>query len=159
MRMPSRQSALITALIVTAIVTAGLVGCRALDRSHAANMLNIAELPASVAGIDCASYGFSDVLERCSFSIAPADFSVLLGGYKYVEPAPCSSDSPAGVPCDVPETHPRSSHSYGGGPAVGRDFAVAHYYVANPKEFEHGGNMTVLANASKSEVMIDLYIE
>ena len=142
-----------------AVLITGVVGCHALNRSYVAKMLNIAELPASVSGIDCAGYGFTDVLVRCAFKIAPADFDALLRGYQYIEPAPCSSASPIGVPCDDPKSHPRTSHSYGGGPAVGPDFAVARYYVATPKEFEHGGNVTVLANASRSAVMIDLYIE
>lgn len=122
-------------------------------------MLNIAALPASASGVDCVSYGFTDVLERCAFKIAPAEFDALLRGYQYIEPAPCSSKSPVGVPCDDPKTRPRTSHSYAGGPAVGHDFAVAHYYVAPPKEFEHGGSVTVLANATRSAAMIDLYIE
>ena len=142
-----------------ALLITGVIGCRALNRSHVAKMLKIARLPASVSRIDCASYGFTDVLERCAFKIAPADFDALLRGYRYIEPAPCGSESPVGVPCDDPMTHPRTSHSYGGGPAVGRDFTVAHYYVATPKEFEHGGNVTVFADASRSAVMIDLYIE
>jgi hypothetical protein len=159
MRTPSRRTVLTAAFIVMAVLIAGVVGCRALSRSHAAKMLNIAELPASVSGIDCASYAFTDVLERCAFKIAPADFNALLRGYQYIESAPCSSDSGVGVPCDDPKSHPLTSHSFGVGPAVGRDFAAAKYYVATPKEFEHGGNVTVLANATRSEVMIDFYIE
>ena len=157
--MPSRRTAVTVALIAMAVLITGVIGCRALNRSHAAKMLNIAELPASVAGIDCTSYGFTDVLERCAFSIAPADFNALLRGYQYIEPAPCSSERRIGVACDDPKTRPRTSHSYMGGPAVGHDFAVAHYYVATPEKFEHGGDVTVLANASRSAVMIDLYIE
>ncbi len=122
-------------------------------------MLNITELPASVSDIDCASYGFTDVLERCAFKIAPTDFDALLRGYHYIELALCSSASPIEVPCEDPKAHPRTMHSFGGGPDVGHDFAVDHYYVATPKQFEHGGEVTVLANASRSAVMIDLYIE
>ena len=147
------------AFTAMAVLITGVVGCRALNRSHAAKMLNITELPASVSDIDCASYGFTDVLERCAFKIAPADFDALLRGYQYIEPAPCSSATPIGVPCHDPKTRPRRSHTYGGGPAVGHDFTVGHDYVATPKEFKHGGDVTVLANASRSTVMIDLYIE
>jgi hypothetical protein len=159
MRMPSSRTASTVAVIAIAVLLSGVVACRALNRSQAAKMLNIEKLPASVSGIDCTSYGLTDVLERCAFKIAPADFDALLCGYQYVEPAPCSSTSSIGVPCDDPKTHPRTSHSYGGGPAVGHDFAVGHYYVATPKEFERGGDVTVLSNASRSSVMIDLYIE
>jgi hypothetical protein len=121
-------------------------------------MLNIAELPASVSGIDCKSYGFTDVAERCGFNVAPADFAALLRGYQYIEPAPCS-ESLGGVICVDPKERPRMSHSDDKGPVVGRDFAVAHHYVATPKEFEHGGSVTVLADVSRSAVMVDLYIE
>jgi len=114
-------------------------------------------MPTSVSSIDCTSWGITDVEERCAFRIAPADFGVLLRGYDFYQPAPCGS-SPVGVICDPP-SRPETSHAYGGGPAVGRDFAVAYYYVAEPKRFEHGGSVTVLTDRTRSMVMVDVYVE
>ena len=159
MKVPSRRLVIIAACLLTMASLVGVFGFRALHRHHVATMLNIAQSPASVSDIDCASFGVTDVLERCAFRIAPADFDALLAGYRYIEPAPCAPGTPVGVTCLADEQRMRSSHTYCCGPKVGGDFPIAHTFVANPKEFAHGGSITVLADGSRSHVMADLYVE
>ena len=130
-----------------------------MDRHHIAAMLNVEKLPASVSDIDCASFGFTDVLERCAFTIAPADFNALLGGYKYVEAAPCEPGDPVNAPCLDAKERAQSSHTFCCGPKVGPDFLISHTFIVSPKEFEHGGTVTVLADRSHSRAMVDLYVE
>jgi hypothetical protein len=45
------------------------------------------------------------------------------------------------------------------GPKVGTDFPIAHAFVAHPKKFEKGGSVIVLADPSRSLVMVHVYIE
>lgn len=159
MRVPSARTALSASLVTAMIFIVGIAGCRVMDRNNVAVILNITQVPASVSEIDCASIGFTDVLQRCTFNISPADFNLLLVGYRYLEPSVCLSGSPVGVPCLDPETIPQSSHTFCCGPELGPDFPIAHTFTASPREFEHGGNVTVLTDRSQSLVMVDLYIE
>lgn len=141
------------------VIVAGAAGCRALDRRHVAAMLNIENVPPSLSDIDCASFGFTDVLERCAFKIAPAEFDALLAGYSYVEPASCKTFKSSAEPCLASGPQVQSSHNFCCGPKVGSDFLVAHTFVANPERFEHGGSVVVVADRSRSLVMVDLYVE
>ncbi|MBB4611186.1 hypothetical protein [Sphingomonas yabuuchiae] len=144
---------------VALIVIAGVAGWRAMERRHVSTMLNIATLPASVTDIACASFGFSDVLERCTFRAASSDISALLRGYRFHTTRSCSSAGPGvGGPC-LETTGPETSHNYCCGPAIGPDFPISHIYVAEPKEFDHGGMVTLLTDKSRTRVMVDLYIE
>lgn len=147
---------------VVAIVVctmAGVAGCSRMHRHHVAAMLNVGTLPASVSDIDCASFGVTDVLERCAFSIAPPDLDALLRGYRYVEAIACRSGGPVGMPCLDEKERAQSSHSYCCGPKVGPEFPIARTFMTNPEEFEHGGTIAVLTDSSGSRVMVDLYIE
>lgn len=141
------------------IGVAGVAGCRAMDRHHVATMLNIATLPASVSDIDCASFGFTDVLERCAFKVSRSDLHTLLGGHRFDEAVACSPAGLIGRPCLDPKERTQTSHTYCCGPKVGPDFVVAHTFIARPKEFEHGGTITVLTDSSRTKAMVDLYIE
>ncbi|WP_448664102.1 hypothetical protein ACG3SL_05325 [Sphingomonas sp. CJ20] len=122
-------------------------------------MLNIARLPGSVSNIDCESFGFTDVLERCAFTVSPSDFHVLLGGYRFVEAVACPAAGPAGRPCLGARAHTQTSHTYCCGPKVGPDFVVAHTFIASPKAFENGGTVTILTDSARTNAMVDLYIE
>ena len=141
------------------IFVGGVFWNRASNRRQLADTLNISQIPSSVSDINCVSYGVTDILERCAFKVAPADFNVLLGGYRYVEPAPCRPNTPVGRPCNDPESLPTTSHSYGRGPEVGRNFLIVHDYNATPKDFENGGSIDVFTDRNRSMVMVDLYIE
>jgi hypothetical protein len=141
------------------IGVSGVAGCRAMDRHHVATMLNIAALPASLSDVDCASFGFTDVLERCAFKVSRADLNTLLGGYRFDEDVACPPAGPIGRPCLDPKARRQTSRTYCCGPKVGPDFVVAHTFIASPKEFEHGGTVTVLTDSSRTRAMVDLYIE
>ena len=129
-----------------------------LDRHHVTTMLKLTELPASVSDIECASYGFTDVLERCAFAVDASDFEPLLDGYDFSSEQICSSElNPAR--CIDSEGAPITNHTFCCGPVVGSDFPVAQIYVANPSTFEHGGSVTVITNSEQTLAMVDLYIE
>lgn len=147
----------VVAIVVCTI--AGVAGYSRTQRYHVGAMLNIGTLPASVSDIDCASFGITDVLERCAFRIAPADLNALLRGYRYVEAVGCRSGGPVGMPCLDEKERAQSSHSYCCGPKVGPEFPIARAFTANPEEFEHGGTIEVLTDGSGSRAMVDLYIE
>ncbi|WP_294202445.1 hypothetical protein [uncultured Sphingomonas sp.] len=141
------------------IVLSGIAGWHATERRHVSTMLNIATLPASVTDIACTSFGLSDVLERCAFRASSADIGALLRGYRFTAARSCASAKPdAGGPCLEPPGR-QTSHNYCCGPAIGPDFPVAHIFVPQPREFDHGGMVTVLTDKSRTRVMVDLYIE
>lgn len=122
-------------------------------------MLNIATLPASVSDIDCASFGFTDVLERCAFKVSPSDLKTLLGGYRFDEAVACPPGAPVGSPCLDAKERAQTSDTYCCSPKVGPDFAIAHTFIASPNEFEHGGTVTVLTDRDRTHAMVDLYLE
>ena len=159
MRLPSSRTAVYAALVTMFVIGGGDVACRATDRQHVAIMLNIGRLPVSVSDIDCASFGFTDVLERCAFGIAPADVHTLLSGYRYVEAVACRSDGSAGSPCLNANERSQSSHTFCCGPHVGVNFSISHTFVATPEDAEHGGSITILLDRTRSLAMVDLYVE
>jgi hypothetical protein len=106
-------------------------------------VLGTRDLPASVGSVECESWGFTDVLTTCAFTVDPADFPRLLHGGQFRE-QPCTG---------------RSSWDVAGGPPVGPRFPVDVCYRANPPRFEHGGHARMAADADRSRVIADLYIE
>jgi hypothetical protein len=103
-------------------------------------MLNIKAPPASLRVTDCKSGPWTDVVITCAAEISPADFPLLLAGYKY------EMESTSGF-----------SHDFWG--EVGTPFTVNAKYQAEPASFKHGGSVTVLADEAKKNVLIDLYME
>jgi hypothetical protein len=128
-----------------------------MDRAHLKELLNLPALPASVSNLDCESFGFTDTLERCAFEVSPADFPKLLAAYPY-EAVPFCRDGPEDRIC-VGRKEPETSHNLCCGPPVGTDFAIAETYVTSPPEFQQGGSITVVADASRRHVMVDVYVE
>ena len=152
-----QRSFLITAGTVGILGLGGMYGCHRLERNHVQQMLNLRTLPASVSGLDCASFGFTDVLERCSFQVAPDDFPRLLKSSRY-ERVPLCQDNPSDRSC-WSLIGPETSHNFCCGPGVGPDFRIAAIYSTQPAEFEHGGSITIVTDAAHRQVMVDLYIE
>jgi hypothetical protein len=159
MTIRSPRTILAIMLILALVGVAGIAGYRLQQRQYLAKMLNIGKVPASVSAIDCASFGLTDVLERCAFKVAPSDFDSLLTGYRFDNMRACHADSPKSESCIATEAGPRTSHGYCCGPPVGGDFVIASEYGATPLEFEYGGHVAVIADRSRSQVMVDLYIE
>lgn len=139
------------------VAAAGLFACAVHTRNHAAELLNIAALPPSASEIECASWGFTDVLERCSFQIEPADFQDLLSGYRFVVPPICPKTGSDGS-C-VERADAGMSHDHCCGPKVGPNFHIATAFYAKPPEFEHGGQVGIVTDASRRHVLVDLYRE
>ncbi len=107
------------------------------------SILEIERIPASAHNLECRSPFTTDVLSHCYLEIDPADFEALLTGWSFRE-------------------SPRSGSSHRAGiawPGLGDEFEIAIQYAINPPEFEHGGQITVVADASRSRVIVDLYIE
>jgi hypothetical protein len=148
---------LIAAGLIGMLGVAGTYGCRQMDRNHLAEMLDLETLPASVSDLDCESFGWTDVLERCAFAVSQGDFPKLLKAHQYQSILLCR-DRPAEPVCFKQEG-PETSHGFCCGPRVGRDFRIDAIYLAQPAEFEHGGAITVVADTTRQQVMVDLYIE
>ncbi|HEX8317524.1 hypothetical protein [Longimicrobium sp.] len=101
------------------------------------------KLPASVQGVECVSWGFTDVLTKCAFRVDRHDYPRLLEGWSF-------------TPFHCP---PQNSQEAVGGPEVGQVFAVAECLSARPEEFTHGGRVFVVASADRTRGVVDLYIE
>ncbi|MGC6331487.1 hypothetical protein [Rhizorhabdus sp. FW153] len=125
-------------------------------RHHIATMLNVEKLPQSISVVDCASFGVTDVLERCSFQISADDFPKLLSGYEFQVNQNC--DVGKNGFC-VNTADAGTAHDYCCGPKLGDNFDIATTYIATPRDAPHGGSLTILTDTEKRRVMIDLYIE
>jgi len=42
---------------------------------------------------------------------------------------------------------------------LGRDFLIDKAYVISPKEFKHGGSVSLVVDRDRRHVMVELYIE
>ena len=153
--MPIRRSLMIFTIMIGVGAAASLVWNWG-NRHHVATMLNIESLPQSVRAIDCVSFGFSDVLDRCSFEIEPDDFPELLSGYEFQMLQVCGTGQPS---LCVEKAEAGMSHDYCCGPQTGENFHIAKSYVTTPRDAPHGGRLTVLTDASKRRAMVDLYVE
>jgi hypothetical protein len=130
-----------------AVVAVAWWAARARDdpRPMLREVLGMRDLPASVDAIECNAWGFTDVQTTCAFTVAASDFPRLLRGWSFRE-VPCPGRDSWHVTTGAP--HP-----------VGRRFPLAACYRAQPAEFEHGGSITVAADAGRTRVVADLYIE
>lgn len=107
-----------------------------------ASILNIPVLPNSLRVVDCkAAFIPTDVVDTCSIEIDPKDFPNLLNGYNFKE-------------ISTKETSHSSVFT-----KVGPEFPVATEFIAEPKEFKHGGNVKVFTDRERKRAVIDLYIE
>lgn len=131
---------------IVCIVVIALVVIKVIDIKHrpkrVASILNIPALPTSARVIDCKDALIpTDVVVTCSIELDPKEFPNLLRGYKFVE-TPTKETSHTAVSIKV-----------------GPEFPVTTEFTAEPKEFQHGGHVKVLADQERRRVVIDLYIE
>ena len=129
----------LTALAWVAVAIASRRG----DRSFLGNTLRVT-LPRSITAVTCTGWGWTDVLARCAFELEAQDFPALLGGHAFVE-YPCMG---------------RTNHdAAGGGPDVGPTYPASACYRAEPPDFKHGGHVLIVANATRTRAILDLYVE
>ncbi len=109
------------------------------DNGMVKGILKLDSLPNSVSNIECESLAITDVMTTCSFTIDPLEFNKLLTGWSFKE-----------------EDGVGSAYKYA---KLGKDFLIDKAYVAYPKEFKHGGSVSVVVDKSRKFVMAELYIE
>lgn len=105
-------------------------------------LLRLDESPSSLRNVECESWGFTDVLTTCAFEIDPSEFPELLTGWRFAESAASGQ-----------------SYAYAGGPRVGPAFAVAREFSVTPREFVHGGRISLVTNAQRTRGQVDYYEE
>lgn len=131
-----------TVLVATAAYFAN-AGQQSRQKQMVIDLLRIATAPSSLQIDECEDWGFTDIQVTCVFDIDPADFTVLLKGWPLVE-APARA----------------SSHSFATGPKIGSPFPVnAEFSIVDPAEFDYGGRISLVSNASRSRVQLDYYEE
>ncbi|HXK27121.1 MAG TPA: hypothetical protein VJ646_02580 [Candidatus Binatia bacterium] len=120
------------------------------------SILNIAAPPPTLRVIACESPFTTDVLTTCWVEIDPREFPLLLKGYRFNEwPITGTLYGFKRFTSPIePQTLPTIGDS-----RVGPDFPVAVEYMIQPKEFEHGGWVRILADATRRRAVVDLYIE
>lgn len=131
--------------MVVGIALAGLVTKLAYDdrpSQHVVSMLKLRATPASIRDIHCKSWSWTDDLETCTFSVDPAEFPVLLGGWRFQAKAASGG-----------------SYAFSGGPKLGPEFEVVREYEISPPEFKHGGRVSLVHNSSRSRAQVDYYEE
>jgi hypothetical protein len=106
------------------------------------SILNIDSLPNSIEKIECESWGYTDVLTTCRFKIDPKEFPFLLKGWNFSKEARINT----------------FSHNVGV-PKTGTNFLIHEAYIVRPKSFKYGGQIQLLTNQDKTDVMVDIYIE
>jgi len=105
-------------------------------------MLNIPSIPKSMRVIDCSSSLIpTDIVIICAIEIDPQEFPHLLKGYEFTKSAINGT------------SHTQISEK------VGKEFPVAFQYIAKPKDFKHGGQVTVFTDTYMKRALIDYYKE
>lgn len=133
--------ALIVGLVLAAIIFIGWLDMRA-NPDRVAFMLNIPSLPESVKVSDCHSpFVATDLLLMCSLTVDQEDFPSLLEGFDYQKTVIAGT------------SHSLTKES------LGPDFIVEFQFVANPKRFEHGGQVILLVDKKMNHLLIDYYEE
>jgi hypothetical protein len=129
----------VTGLVVTSF--AGMWGYGILHRPYMiASWLNLKQPPESLSVKDCLDSGLlTDVDTNCLIEIAPEHFSELLQGYDYRHDS--TIDSQVSLATGT------------------RQFALADTYIVTPATFEHGGAVTIYANATRNLAIVNLYVE
>lgn len=127
------------------LILLGLVGKCAYDlRSDRiiARILRIPSPPPSIRNATCESWSYTDTLTTCVFDLTPAEFPLLLRGWRFEE-----------------QSLSGSSHDLSGGPRLGQPFTAATEYFIAPAEFEHGGNVRLVTNKERTRGQLDIYRE
>ena len=106
------------------------------------SLLRLNHVPPSVGNAQCESWGITDALSTCTFDVEPAEFPTLLTGWSFIERKASGG-----------------SYGFSGGPRVGREFPVATEFSVTPREFTHGGRISLVANEERSRVQLDYYEE
>ena len=132
---------LLVATCLVVISAAGLWVYGILRRPYmVANWLNLKRPPTSLSVKDCKDSGLlTDLDTNCLIAIDPAEFVELLQGYDYRH-----------------DSTPASEVSLATGT---RHFALADTYSVTPDTFEHGGAVTIFANARRDGAIVNLYVE
>jgi hypothetical protein len=105
-----------------------------------ANWLNISQPPESLSVKDCHDSGLlTDFVANCLVEINPQNFAELLQGYNYRHDSTIDSEVSLAT-----ET---------------RQFALADTYSVSPPTFEHGGAVTIYANAKRDQAIVEIYVE
>lgn len=138
----STRLIVVVAILLVAGVTVTAI-CNARQKHLVAMLLRLETSPSSLRNVDCESWGWSDVLTTCAFEIDPIEFPRLLSGWQLVE-APANG----------------SNYSFSSGPKVGKEFTVvAEYSITDPKDFTHGGRISLVTDKSRTRWQLDYYEE
>jgi hypothetical protein len=105
-------------------------------------MLNITSTPKSMRVIDCDSLLIpTDEVIICTIEIDPLEFPHLLKGYEFTKSAINGT------------SHTQISEK------VGPEFSVAFQFSATPKDFIHGGQVSVFTDTEMKRALIEYYKE
>jgi hypothetical protein len=126
------------------------------DRRVVASALNISAPPPSLQVIACDSPFTTDVHTTCWIGIEPREFPLLLKGYNFEE-SPITGTI-YGFKRLTSVIEPQALLTVGGSRA-GSDFPVTLEYMIQPKEFQHGGSVRILADATRRHAVVHLYVE
>lgn len=140
-KISKRLIAVLAILLVAGVTVTAF--CNARQKHLVVMLLRLETSPSSLRNVDCESWGWSDVLTTCAFEIDPVEFPRLLSGWQLVE-APVKG----------------SNYSFSSGPKVGREFTVvAEYSITDPKDFTHGGRISLVTDKSRTRWQLDYYEE
>lgn len=124
------------------IIVFAVVGCAVRPAALASDALGLEEMPASVRDVRCKRWGATDALTTCSLKLETQDFTQLLAGRQWTRNAAAGG-----------------SYGYGSGPRVGAEFPVAAVYEAVPNNAPNGGVVRLVADATRTQAQVDLYVE
>ncbi|MBA3035125.1 MAG: hypothetical protein FP814_01395 [Desulfobacterium sp.] len=133
-------------IVALGVIIITIVIVKVIDDHEAPNniakLLNISPTPKSLRLLDCSSVWVpTDVVVICAIEIDPKDFPRLLEGYEFIQVQADGTNY-----SNIPDK-------------VGKDFPVAYNYVAYPKNFKDGGQITIIADQDKRLAIIDYYEE
>jgi hypothetical protein len=139
MKLPKRWKLWLTGAAM--LVIAAVVGHWRYERGLVSFLFDIKSVPRSVSSVDCISYGLTDTLVTCAFTIDPSDFDQLLQGETFASQ----------IPPYFKRAHDLETY--------GPDFEVSYHYQAKPKDSPYGGSLDILADANRQKILAHLYIE
>ncbi|EPE95883.1 hypothetical protein RGCCGE502_23575 [Rhizobium grahamii CCGE 502] len=104
-------------------------------------ILSLEFVPASLRNAECRSGATTDVIATCVFEISQSDFPVLLRGRAFNK-----------------EVVSGTNHDFAAY-AIGQAFSASARYLVQPAEFKHGGYVSLVANAERTRVQVEIYQE
>jgi hypothetical protein len=142
---PIQRKWILPSAITLTVVSACIFGLHSWhEYEMVAGILNLQDTPSSVANIQCDDPGFTtDILNTCAFVVDPADFPLLLSGWEF-------------TPI---ESRFKRAHDFPSAYSQGPNFVVFQQYIAEPKDFSHGGMVFVFTDVERQHVLTHLYIE